>query len=106
MCADTRPPSAEPTVNPQNIVVTRNERRGAGQYSEVSVTALGMAPPSPSPVRKRRNTSHQIDVACDDTRLATPKNSTQVSRTLLRPNRSASGPKTNAPTISPAKPAP
>jgi len=40
-------------VKPQNILVTRNERSRAGQYSEVSVTAFDMAPPRPWPVTKR-----------------------------------------------------
>ena len=47
------PPSADPMVNPQSINVTRNDLCFSGQYSEVSVIAFGMAPPSPSPVRNR-----------------------------------------------------
>ena len=54
MPAAARPPSAAPMVKPQNITVTRNERLRSGQYSEVSVIAIGMAPPRPRPVTKRQ----------------------------------------------------
>ena len=52
-CAAAMPPIAEPMVKPQNINVTSDDRRRFGQYSDVSVMAVGMAPPSPRPVRKR-----------------------------------------------------
>ena len=45
------PPRAEPMVKPQNIMVTKLERRDVGAYSEVKVIALGKAPPKPKPVR-------------------------------------------------------
>src|SRR5207245_2034102 len=106
MCADARPPSAEPTVKPQNIVVTRNKRCFSGQYSEVRVTELGIAPPRPSPVKQRSITSTHNEVEYVDIRLASPKNSTQNRRMVLRPNLSASGPNRNAPAISPTSPAP
>src|ERR1700674_1373948 len=105
-CAEAKPPSADPTVNPQNIVVTRNERRSSGQYSEVRVTELGIAPPRPRPVRKRNRTSSHSELEYADARQASPKNRTHTSRMFLRPNLSASGPNRNAPAISPARPAP
>ena len=46
------------------------------------------------------------EVENPEARHATPKKATQTIRMVLRPNRSASGPKTKAPAISPAKPAP
>ncbi len=72
-------------MKPQNIVVTRNERRLSGQYSEVSVIALGIAPPSPRPVMKRSAISSHNESDQADTRLATPKNSTLKTSTVLRP---------------------
>ncbi len=51
--AASRPPSAEPRVKPQNIAVTISARCRRGQYSEVRVIALGIAPPRPRPVKKR-----------------------------------------------------
>lgn len=100
------PPSAEPMVNPQNIVVTRNERRCSGQNSDVSVTEFGIAPPSPKPVAKRSRTSSVSDDDDAETRLAIPKKATHPISTLLRPKRSASGPNTKAPAMRPASPAP
>src|ERR1700686_4285068 len=90
--AEAKPPSADPTVKPQNMVVTRNERRFSGQYSEVRVTELGIAPPRPRPVRKRRTTSSHSELECADIRQGSPKNSTHTTRTVLRPNLSARGP--------------
>src|SRR5262245_40110714 len=99
--AATKPPSAEPIVKPQNMEVTRNEGLSSGQYSEVRVIALGMAPPSPSPVKKRSTISWGSDEAKADTRHMAPKNNVVKTSTLLRPKRSESGPNTNAPAMSP-----
>ncbi|GLC92566.1 hypothetical protein Tamer19_19740 [Cupriavidus sp. TA19] len=104
--AEARPPKAEPSVKPQNMVVTRKERRLSGQNSEVSVIALGMAPPRPSPVRKRSSTSVHRSFDQAEARLAAPKNSTDSTSTPLRPKRSASGPNRKAPAIRPPSPAP
>ena len=48
-----RPPSADPSVKPQNISVTSDARRAFGQYSAAIVIVVGIAPPSPTPVRNR-----------------------------------------------------
>ncbi|MDR8957441.1 hypothetical protein FEP76_05970 [Burkholderia multivorans] len=93
-------------MKPQNIVVTSSERRRAGQYSDVSVIAFGIAPPSPSPVTKRHAISSVTPPALADAALATPKHATQASSSRLRPNRSPNGPNASAPAISPASPAP
>src|SRR5450830_399035 len=83
--AAIRPPRAEPIVKPQNISVTRPERRGVGQYSEVSVIALGMAPPRPSPVKKRSTSNMFKSVENAESKLASPKKTTENSRIGLRP---------------------
>ena len=84
-CADARPPSAEPMVKPQNIMVTRPERRCCGQYSDVMVTEVGMAPPRPSPVKKRSTSSIVRSVDQADSRLAVPKKATETISTGRRP---------------------
>ena len=90
-------------MKPQNIVVTSSERRRAGQYSEVSVIAFGIAPPV-APVTKRHAISSVRPPALADAALAMPKHATQASSSRLRPNRSPNGPNTSAPAISPAGP--
>ncbi len=88
------------------MVMTSSERRFSGQYSAVSVIALGMAPPSPRPVRKRSTISMSSDVDQADTRLMRPKKKTLSSSTVRRPKRSAKGPMVSAPTMRPNSPAP
>ena len=105
-CALTTPPKAEPRVNPQNIRVTSAPRRRAGKYSEVMVMVLGIAPPRPRPVRKRRNTSICRSGANAESRLNRPNRATQNSITRLRPKRSESGPQSSAPAVRPSNPAP
>jgi hypothetical protein len=93
-------------VNPQNISVTRKERRPSGQYSEVRVTALGIAPPRPTPVMNRRTISTVMLGLKAESRLAAPKNTTEKMRIAFRPNRSARGPMISAPNMSPISPDP
>ena len=93
-------------MKPQNIVVTSSERRRDGQYSDVSVIAFGIAPPSPRPVTKRHAISSCRPPAPADAALAMPKHATHASSSRLRPKRSPNGPNTSAPAISPASPAP
>jgi len=87
------------------MVVTSNERKRCGQYSLVRVMALGMAQPSPSPVKKRSVTSQPKLGAKADSRLISPKANTAASSMRLRPSLSPSGPNRMAPAISPASPA-
>ena len=49
--AARKPPNAAPSGKPQNIALVRSHRRCSGQYSLMSVTALGIAAPRPIPVR-------------------------------------------------------
>ena len=51
--AARKPPSAAPTEKPQNMIITMVARRRRGLNSEVIAMAFGIAPPRPSPVRKR-----------------------------------------------------
>ncbi len=61
--AAARPPPAAPRVKPQNMTLTRKPRRLAGAYSESSVVALGIAAPSPTPVKNRRTIRLLSEVA-------------------------------------------
>ena len=54
--------------------MTNEDRLCSGQNSEVSVIAAGIAPPSPSPVTKRRMVSVSMDVAKVEAIVAAPKN--------------------------------
>ena len=87
--AATTPPSAEPRVKPQNMVVTISERRHYGQYSEVRVIAFGIAPPNPetgqnrNTVRPRHCEPRQMP---DSTRRRIKRKSAIC---VLRPTRSA-----------------
>ena len=105
-CALTIPPNAEPSVKPQNISVTSAPRRRAGRYSEVMVMVFGIAPPSPRPVRKRRNTSVCRSGEKAEARLNAPNKKTHSSITRLRPKRSDNGPQSSAPAVNPSRPAP
>jgi hypothetical protein len=88
------------------MIITREERRPSGEYSEVRVIALGRAPPSPRPVTNRSRVSIPIEGAKAEARLATPNKRTVRARIARRPSRSASGPKAKAPIMSPKSPAP
>src|SRR5450830_59587 len=61
--AASAPPQARPSVKPQNISVTSKARLRSGLNSDDKVIAVGMAPPRPTPVRKRNNTSVPADSA-------------------------------------------
>ncbi len=76
-----------------------------GAYSVVRAIAFGIAPPSPSPVTKRRIVSDFTESAVTVRRAITPKNRVQKTSTGLRPMRSAMGPKASAPSIRPKSPA-
>jgi hypothetical protein len=82
--AARKPPSAAPSGKPQNMALV-STRRAAGLYSLVSVTALGMAAPSPRPVRKRRMVSSCRLPAKAEPMHAAPMTSTDSSRILRRP---------------------
>ena len=67
------------------MIVTRDARREIGQNSEVSVIAVGIAPPSPSPVRKRSQFRLTMPSLKADARLATPKHDTDATSRVRRP---------------------
>ncbi|CAJ5837507.1 Uncharacterised protein [Burkholderia pseudomallei] len=99
--AATRPPADEPSVKPQNIVLTRNERFACGAYSAISVVAFGIAAPSPSPVSSRSTASSVTDCVKAQPMLKSPNSTTEPTSTRLRPIRSASGPAASAPSARP-----
>ena len=103
--AAIRPAMADPSVKPQNISVTSDDRRAVGQNSDASVIVIGIAPPRPSPVRKRNAISDVRPPLYDDARLAAPNTIIDATSIVLRPWRSASGPTAKAPSISPKSPA-
>ena len=99
--AARKPPKAAPSGKPQNMALVSVARRPSGQYSLISVTALGMAAPSPRPVMKRQTTRWVRSAEKAEARQATPMTSTEPTRTALRPKRSASGPADRAPNARP-----
>ena len=103
--AAATPPSAAPSEKPQNMIMIVVARIRFGAYSVVSAIALGIAPPRPRPVMKRRMISDCTESAVEVSRDITPKNKVQKMRTGLRPKRSATGPKASAPSMRPKSPA-
>ncbi len=101
--AAMKPPNAAPTGKPQNMALVSIDRFSLGQYSEVMVTALGMAAPRPRPVTKRQITSGSSDAEAAAIRLATPITTAATISTILRPKRSASGPAAKAPKAMPSR---
>ncbi|MCY1365611.1 hypothetical protein D9M69_524650 [compost metagenome] len=61
ICPASMPPKARPAVKPLQLNVTMIIRRRAGEYSELKVMQVGIAPPRPMPVMKRRTVSDSID---------------------------------------------
>jgi hypothetical protein len=102
--AATNPPIAAPREKPQIIAVTAVARRERGMNSDVNAMAFGIAPPIPSPVRKRNAASHSTDWAVEVSSDPKPKISAEATSTGFRPTRSATGPLTNAPIIMPNRP--
>ena len=80
-----KPPMADPRVKPQNIMVTSDERRAAGQNSDASVIVIGMAPPSPRPVRNRQTIKDPRPPLKAEARLATPNTTIEPTSIVLRP---------------------
>src|SRR5215213_1318181 len=99
--AARKPPKAALSGKPQNMVLVSVARRPSGQYSLISVTELGMAAPSPSPVINRQPTSWVKLPENAEVRQAAPRTKTEPTRIALRPKRSASGPAAKAPATKP-----
>src|SRR6266516_4613679 len=102
--AATKPPTAAPMEKPVNIVMTAVARNFLGAYSEVRAMALGIAPPKPNPVNRRKKSKDSSEPAVAVRSAPKPNIHVQRTKTGLRPNRSASGPQTSAPIIIPNSP--
>ena len=100
MLATTAPPAM-----PTKIADTNSGCNRLGAYSDASETAFGIAPPRPSPVRKRSRTSSSSERARAVSSDNAPKTSTETMMADLRPQRSATGPDAIAPIIRPKSPA-
>ena len=74
-----------------------------GEYSEVRLIKLGMAPPRPRPARNRKASSTPKLGANAVAMVKMPKQPVAPISTALRPIRSASNPKPKAPKARPAK---
>lgn len=85
------------------MIMTIVARRRSGAYSAVSAMPLGMAPPRPSPARKRQIRSSWSPVDVVATRVRTPKTAVQTMITTRRPNLSATTPKDSAPISNPTR---
>ena len=94
----TKPPSGKPAQS--NATITARSRRG--EYSDVRLMKLGMAPPSPRPARKRNASSTAKLGASAVQMVKMPKQAVAPISTALRPTRSASTPKPKAPKARPA----
>src|SRR5476651_1693465 len=81
-------------------------RRRNGEYSALKVMQVGIAPPRPIPVRKRKAVRLSMEWAQAEARVPRLKISTDTSNTFLRPYLSAIGPNRKAPHIRPNRPAP
>ena len=83
------------------MLLVMKDRLLSGQYSLISVTAFGIAAPSPRPVMKRQMVSsvRLPDVA--EISEAAPITTTAAVSTPLRPKRSANGPAVSAPKARP-----
>ena len=83
------------------MALVMKARRDGGLNSLISVTALGMAAPSPTPVTKRSTVSICRSGEKAEARQATPKTSTEAVSVSRRPQRSATGPESSAPAARP-----
>ena len=87
------------------MIITMVARRRRGLNSEVMAMAFGIAPPRPRPVRNRIKSSMLTSLTKAVASAPMPKASVEKITIFLRPTRSASGPNTSAPIISPNRPA-
>ena len=78
----TKPPSGKPAQS--SATITARSRRG--QYSDVRLMKLGMAPPSPRPARKRNASSTAKLGASAVQMVKMPKQAVAPISTALRPD--------------------
>ena len=83
------------------VNVTANGLRRNGTYSDASAAEFGIAPPRPSPAKKRSTVSMVTLAANDASTVNTPKVTTLVSSARRRPMRSPRYPPTNPPNTMP-----
>ena len=83
------------------MALVMKARRAGGLHSLTSVTALGMAAPSPTPVMKRSAVSVVRSGEKAEARQAAPNTTTEPMSARRRPQRSASGPAIRAPAARP-----
>ncbi len=100
------PPTAPPTMKPDEVTIIRLTRIRPGLYSPASAMAFGMMAPIPSPVRKRSTSRSRIELAkiVPNEQIAT--NNKAPIRTGRLPTLSATTPKHKAPNVMPSRPAP
>ena len=79
------PASVAPSGTHTIVTVTASGRCRSGTYSPESAAALGMAPPRPSPARKRRAPSAATPSAAATAMVITPKTNRHPSSAVRRP---------------------
>jgi hypothetical protein len=94
-----------PSGMPVNSIDTKIVCSRFGEYSALRATTLGIAPPRPTPVRKRNRSSSSNDVTNAVRNVNRPKPKVEVTIVHFRPQRSATGPRTPAPHMRPRRPA-
>ena len=87
------------------MTITMVARRRRGLNSDVIAMVLGIAPPRPRPVRNR--IASRVLTSWTNAVASVPMPKARVAKMMIfrRPIRSASGPNTSAPIISPNRPA-
>ncbi len=98
-----RPPTKPPSGKPAHSRATMTARSRRGEYSEVRLIKLGMAPPRPRPARNRKTRSTSKLGANAVATVKMPNQAVAPISTALRPIRSANRPRPKAPSASPAK---
>jgi hypothetical protein len=84
--AATQPAHAEPSENPQTIVITAEFLDRSGMYSDVRAMALGITPPIPNPVNTRNAVSCATEVAVAVSSDPTPEGQDARDQQGLRPD--------------------
>ena len=102
--APSTPASVPPSGMQTMVSVTANGRCRRGTYSDDSAAAFGIAPPSPSPAKKRSTASVATLSAKDTRTVSTPNDTTLPSSAARRPIRSPMNPPMAPPIIMPTRP--
>ena len=102
----TNPPTAAPTVKPQETHIMRVTRELLGLNSPTSAMAFGMMLPRPKPVMKRNTSKLSMVVTCVVSNMQAAKKKVEMISTGRRPRRSPTGVNTSEPSSMPNRPAP